>query len=74
MKIALMADIIDRETLHEVLADWEGRLADGHAETATEAVALLRRLLTTECEREYEREREAYHEAYEHEAYATWED
>lgn len=72
MNIAKMANILDRETLYEVLADWEARLKDGQAEHGQEALALLYRLLTVEVDREYEREREAYRGAYE-EAYATWE-
>ena len=72
MNITQMADIIDRDTLYEVLADWEGRIKDGQVEYGHEALALLYRLLTVEVDREYERERESYRVRYE-EAYATWE-
>jgi hypothetical protein len=61
MNIAKMVEMVDRDTLYELLSEWERRVKEEDAP----AIQTLYALLRTEIDREYEKEREAYAQAYE---------
>lgn len=70
MNIENLKQMVDEETLYEIMSEVKRRVQDEDADPT----ALLARLLMLELDRQYEQEREQERETYEHEAYATWED